>query len=193
MCGTLLHGDFDHHSALSNKTSGPPLDRDGKVLRYPDGTPIVDAQPPFLLRYSPGLFAREAPDMFKHDTETNRLFLREGVRPPWLKRDHGRSDKKTPWLYCVECRDRYFMSDKKQRGHVPYRDKASQALMKRMREREVASQDPEVESQGHGTLQEPELEPPGEDALPVHDFPDVQNVDEVSDDAAGDEVADEGE
>ena len=65
--------------------------------------------------------------------------------------------------------------------------------MKRMHEREVASQDPEIESQGHGTLQDPELEPPEEDALPVHDFPDVQNVDEGSDDPAGDEVADEGE
>ena len=193
MCGTLLHSAIDHRSALSDKTSGPPLDRDGTVLRYPDGTPIVDAQPPFLLRYSPSLFAQEAPAVFRHDPETNRLSLQEGARPPWLKRDHAQANGSKPWLYCVECRDRYFMSGKKQRGHVPYRDKASQALMKRMHEREVASQDPEVESQGHGTLQDPELEPPEEDALPVHDFPDVQNVDEVADDPAGDEVADEGE
>ena len=30
-------------------------------------------QPPFLLRYSPALFANEAPEMFNYDAETNRL------------------------------------------------------------------------------------------------------------------------
>ena len=103
MCGTLLHGVLDHRSALSNKTSGPPLDRDGTVLRYPDGTPIVDAQPPFLLRYSPSLFAQEAPAVFTHDPETNRLSLQESARPPWLKRDHAQSNKQTNTL-AVLCR-----------------------------------------------------------------------------------------
>ena len=82
MCGTLLHGVIDHRSALSNKTAGLPLDRDGNVILHPDGTPRVDAQPPFLLRYSPSLFAKEAPAMFKHDPDTNRLSLQEGARPP---------------------------------------------------------------------------------------------------------------
>ena len=58
-CGTLLHGLIGHHSALSNKVIGPPIDRDGKVLFDEAGNPMVNAQPPFLLRYSPALFAKE--------------------------------------------------------------------------------------------------------------------------------------
>ena len=84
------------------------------------------------------------------------------------------------------------MSGKKQRGHVPYRDKASQSLMKRMHEREPVSQDPEVESQGHRTEEEPEAEPLRDDTLPPNESPDAQsNVDEGSD-AAEDEVTVEG-
>ena len=146
MCGTLLHGVLDHRSALSNKTAGPPLDRDGTILLTPEGAPKTAAQPPFLLRYSPALFAKEAPSVFKHDAESNVLPLVPGAQPPWIKRDHARANKASPWLYCSECRDRYFMSGKKQRGHVPYRDRASQSLMKKMHEREPASQDPEVAS-----------------------------------------------
>ena len=68
------------------------------------------------------------------------------------------------------------MSGKKQRGHVPYRDKASQGLMKRMHEREPASQDPDVESHGHETEEEPEVEPPGVDTTPPpHDLPGAQS------------------
>ena len=75
MCGTLLHGVVGQHSALSNKVVAPPIDRDGNLLLNDDGTPDVNAQPPFLLRFSPRLFAKEAPAMFKHDPETNRLSL----------------------------------------------------------------------------------------------------------------------
>ena len=59
-CGTLLHGTIGQHSALSNKVVGPPIDRDGNMLLEPDGSPKTHAQPPFLLRYSPALFAKEA-------------------------------------------------------------------------------------------------------------------------------------
>ena len=58
-CGTLLHGLIGQHSALSNKVVGPPIDRDGKLLLEEDGTPSVGAQPPFILIYSPALFAKE--------------------------------------------------------------------------------------------------------------------------------------
>ena len=50
-----------------------------------DGLPMTDAQPPFLLRYSPQLFAKEAPEMFAYDSDTNRLSLREGKAEPWLR------------------------------------------------------------------------------------------------------------
>ena len=66
-CGTLLHGAVGQHSALSNKVVGVPIDRDGNPALDPDGLADTHAQPPFLLRYSPSLFAKEAPALFKHD------------------------------------------------------------------------------------------------------------------------------
>ena len=58
-CGTLLHGLIGQNSALSNKVVASPIDRDGNLLIDEDGSPRVGAQPPFLLRYSPALFAKE--------------------------------------------------------------------------------------------------------------------------------------
>ena len=75
MCGALLHGIQNKSSALSNKCSAPPCDRDGKTLMTLDGVPLTHAQPPFLLRYSPQLFAREAPEMFVYDANTNSSYV----------------------------------------------------------------------------------------------------------------------
>ena len=75
-CGTLLYGMLGQQSALNNKYSGTPMDRDGKLLINDDGTPDTGAQPPFVLRYSPQLFAKEAPELFEHDPDTNRLSLK---------------------------------------------------------------------------------------------------------------------
>ena len=131
MCGTLLHGIVGNQSALSNKTVGPPTDRDGKVLMNPDGTPQTKAQPPFLLRFSPALIAKEVPALFVYNPETNRLSLKEGQREPWRRLEKMRvNDKTATWLYCVECKDRYFETGKRQHGHIPYRDRASQPLMR---------------------------------------------------------------
>ena len=66
----MLFGDLKANT-VSNKKVGPPIDRDGKVLMH-EGVPQTSAQPPFLLRYSPMVFAEEAPAMFSHDPETNR-------------------------------------------------------------------------------------------------------------------------
>ena len=133
MCAALLYGDVDAHSgASSNKSCGVPLDRDGK------DTSDVQAQPPCLLRYSPGLFAKEAPAMFKHDADTNRLSLVEGMHAPWRKKEDGRANLEKPWLYCVDCKNTYFPSSKRQRGHIPFRDAASQSSMKNPHEREAA-------------------------------------------------------
>ena len=124
LCGTLLHGNPSDRSALSNKEVAPPIDRDGNILLRSDGAPQTDAQPPFLLRYSPALFAKEAPAMFQHDMETNRLSLVGGRREPWLRQHHpNQLNKADTWLYCRDCHDRYFDNGKKPRGHLPFRDK----------------------------------------------------------------------
>ena len=130
-CGALLHGVQNMSHALSNKCSGPPADRDGMPLRNPDGTPMTDAQPPFLLRYSPALFAAEAPAMFEHDPCTNKLALKPGMAKPWVRPSHPSipCDDRNTWLYCVDCKARYFgKTDTK--AHIPFRDKASQHYLK---------------------------------------------------------------
>ena len=165
MCATLLHGDVGGHSSLSNKEAGPPTDRDGTILVEEGGTLKVHAQPPFLLRYSPSLFAKEAPAMFKHDPESNMLSLVDGMHPPWLRKKYHQQ-KRAPWLYCTDCQNRYFKTGKKQRGHIPFRDKASQALMKKMPDRQPVDTDEaeEIGSQG-GKSKSSEEEPEAEDTL----------------------------
>ena len=94
---------------------------------------MTDAQPPFLLRYSPQLFAKEAPEMFVYDADTNRLSLRDGMSEPWLRPSHPTiaQDDPNTWLYCTECRERWFRKrGERQQAHVPFRDKASQNWMK---------------------------------------------------------------
>ena len=56
----------------------------------------------------------------------------------------------------------HFKSGKRERGHIPFRDKASQALMKKMHDRDAEGDQEEIGSQGgrsHGTQEEPEGEP----------------------------------
>lgn len=109
--------------ALSNKRSGVPVDKHGMPLVSTTGAPLTDAQPPFLLRYSSALFAREAPLVFSHDAETNRLSLQPGQPPPWVRppRTDGRpQDKRLTWLYCTDCK--YGLEHKK---FLPFRDQAS--------------------------------------------------------------------
>ena len=58
------------------------------------------------LRYSPQLFAREATEMFEHDPVTNRLRLRAGKTPPWLRQMcKSKKDLGKTWLYCSEIMD----------------------------------------------------------------------------------------
>jgi len=155
MCGALLHGIQNKGSALSNKCSAPPCDRDGKVLMKLDGSPQTDAQPPFLLRYSPQLFAKEAPEMFVHDANTNRLSLKPDVLEPWIRPSHPKipADDPNSWLYCAECRERWFrQKGERPHSHVPFRDKASQNWLKPTYRR--GKEKEEVEA--------PEEEPEGE-------------------------------
>ena len=70
--------------------------------------------------------------MFCHDPRTNRLSLRLGQQPPWLRKETGMGnarlkDRSKTWLYCPECKDRYSPDrGQRERAFVPYRDKASQ-------------------------------------------------------------------
>jgi len=103
-CGALLHGPSNQNTALSNKCTGPPINRDGNEIQNLDGTVKTDAQPPFLLRWSPARFAREAPAIFVHDPDTNRLSLRDNVNEPWLRKTHSRNDDRQ--IGRASCRER---------------------------------------------------------------------------------------
>ena len=133
MCGCLLHGTQNRGSALSNKRSSPPCNADGMPIQNADGTPNTGAQPPFLLRFSPQLFAKEAPEMFVWDEGTNRLSLAPGKTEPWIRPSHAKiaEDDPNTWLYCTECRERWFRkAGERGTSHVPFRDKASQHFLK---------------------------------------------------------------
>ena len=97
-----------------------------------DGTPGTDAMPPFLLRFSPAFFAREAPEVFVYDESTNRLSLRAGAREPWLRPPHARhGEDRNTWYYCLDCQERWFPSPGQRfHSHVPFRDRASQHYTK---------------------------------------------------------------
>ena len=126
MCGALLY-TTPNRKNITNCVFGPPLNRDGDLIADARGQSPTQAQPPFLLRFSPKLFAEEAPAMFDWDETTNRLQLKDGRRKPWL-RELTRDTKQTTktWCYCAECHERYLHGDRKRKCHVPYRDRASQ-------------------------------------------------------------------
>ena len=58
-CASLLWG-----GANTNARYGCPIDRHGAKLLDEKGGPLTQAQPPCVLRYSPSLFANEAPAVF---------------------------------------------------------------------------------------------------------------------------------
>ena len=106
MCGALLFGS-EAQSTTCNRVRGPPLGRDGNPIVTADGEPDGDAQPPFLLRFSPSVLAEEVPSIFGHDRATNRLYLRQGVDPPWVvKTVDGK------WEYCKDCGSQYLGSQR---------------------------------------------------------------------------------
>ena len=134
-CGAWLHGDQNQHTALSNKCTGKPVDADGNELPRQQGKVQTQAQPPFLLRYSPQLFAEEAPEIFVHDENTNCLSLRAEVElEPWLRPSHSRHvEAEKTWLYCTACHGNLFQG----KSRLPFRDRASQGLMKPHRRQDV--------------------------------------------------------
>ena len=82
---------------------GPPIDRHGQPTLDESGSPDLHGQPPCLLRYSPSLFAKEAPAVFEHDEATNRLTIKPGQTPPWLRQSEGLPPgDPNVWLYCED-------------------------------------------------------------------------------------------
>ena len=144
-CACLLYGNQYQRGAVSNKHTGPPIDIADLVLVDADGEPITNAQPPFLLRYSPQLFAREAPEMFGYEVKTNRLFLQPNQTAPWLRPPHGRHTDRNhdcTWLYCSDCSNLLFNGDARNQQwrqpsrqnpkHIPFRDRGSIGKLKPM-------------------------------------------------------------
>ena len=124
MCGCLLHQSYNHAHGVGNMNFGPPMNRDGTLLQTEMSTPMTNAQPPFLLRYSPRLFAEEAPEMFTYDEKTNGLRLRDYKNPPWIRetcKTGVKPDENNTWCYCPECRDRYCPGrGERSKAFVPY-------------------------------------------------------------------------
>ena len=112
-----------------------PVNADGAKLPLQRGRVQTGAQPPFLLRYSPSFFALpdSAPQWFEHDAATNRLSLKDDVEiEPWIRPPHSKhTEAEKTWLYCADCESHLF----KGRYHLPFRDRASQCMMKPQRRR----------------------------------------------------------
>ena len=137
-CGSWLRGDQNQHTASSNKRTGPPVDADGNFLPVVDGKAQLDKQPPFLLRYGPQLFAKEAPSISSYCDKSNTLKLQPGVgQEPWIRPKHsGYTESVKVWLYCIDCDNHLFHN----KPRLPFRDRASQCMMKPQRRRQPLPQ-----------------------------------------------------
>ena len=180
MCGALLHGTVGQNSALSNRRVGAPIDRDGALVVDGHGQPDVEAQPPFLYRFSPSVFADEAPEVFQYDPETNALSLRDGVPEPWIH--VSRAGKQ--WQYCNDCETCWLSTTRNRtRKHIPFRDKASQHWMRPVARNERTGAEPATglaSSSSRASLAEPEAEDDLEEPqLRLEDEPVDENIDEV--------------
>ena len=183
MCANLLYGSWTGRG-ISNCKAGHPIDKNGTTVHTEAGCPDTGAQPPCFLRFSPKLFAEEAPHIFEHDPATNRLRLKntEGGYP-WF------AEKRGHWLYCTDCYERYIA--KTEKSHVPFRDKASQHCMKptwnkRKRQHEEAQQGVSLEVE-NTAVDDPSIDMPTGDATVVA-F-DASIFDQCSSDSDGDGVA----
>ncbi len=109
------------------------------------------------MRWSPSFFAKQCPHAFEYDSETNRLSLRAGVEPPWLRTfgKGGAAHADESWLYCTNCADQH---KRKPGSYIPFRDKASQQWMKRVHKPEEEPIHEESHSTQAVTQPQPEEE-----------------------------------
>ena len=111
-----------------SQVNGPPVNINREVLT---GDTAADAQPPFLLRWSPDFLAKHAPDVFSYNKTTNKLSLKTAHRdrPPWKTEMHHRQqDKRKAWLYCRACHSLVFGHE--DGNYVPFADSKSQSRLK---------------------------------------------------------------
>ena len=124
--------------------------------------------------------------MFEYDPQTNRLSLRPGKLPPWIRKETGHGaavakDKTKCWSYCLDCKQRYCPDTKQRpRAFLTFRDKAAQLnLRPNVRQEAPPSEGVGQSSAEQGATQatqpEPETEPQlPEDAAPFDDNCEVE-------------------
>jgi len=109
VCGRMLGADVG-----SDVYSGEP-----RQVRY--HTCAADAQPPFLLLWSPMRLAQEVPTIFEHNADEDALYFKgradAGSIPPWIL-PQTRSDE-CRWAYCRNC---YLYMHRKTEKRVPMRN-----------------------------------------------------------------------
>ena len=103
------------------------------------------------------------PYVFEHHPETNKLSLKPGVPEPWIRPPNPRiKDTTSTWLYCGDCYERCFAQSKRRQSQVPFRDRASQCLMKgpqwTQNRAEASRAKAQAREQGGSNLAEPEEE-----------------------------------
>jgi hypothetical protein len=110
---------------------------------------------------------------------TNRLSLRQGVHPPWIRAEI-KAGEQAVWLFCDDCKDR--CSGKRTHSHIPYRDKASQNWIRPLRR---VRREPRPAPEATPAANIPEPKPPERD----DEEPDVGEIDSEGE-ALGDMPAD---
>ncbi len=176
-CACLLYGLEAEQSSCSNTRSGPPIDKDGELVSI-EGRDVTAIQPPALLRYSPALFAKEAPEVFEHDSVTNVLRVKPGKDEPWVK------PNTQSFLYCVDCYDRFISPKENNSSFIPFRDKASQSLLRPTwleRKRQIEAAQEEARADAAQESQDPRLDhaPVGDELQLSEDPPDERTHDDA--------------
>ena len=95
--------------------------------------------------------------MFDYDPASNRLSLKPGKHPPWIRKNSAREGKRQEtWTYCQDCKTQYCKdSSQRSRAHLPFRDRASQMYLRPHEKMQVK----EPRRTGEQNAQQPEPEP----------------------------------
>ena len=135
----------------------------------------------------------------------NRLSLKPGIHEPWIRPADARiKDTESVWFYCGDCHERCFPKSRHP-SQVPFRDRASQCLMRgpnytqnRTDASRAQSQHPREACRSSSQI-EPEEEPQedeedGQGVLPIFGLRGEEHEEEpVGEEAGGNEDEVEGE